>query len=54
MMKSKVYKITEIDNEIIDLYIECFKKDNNQNLNNGINFALINVNTFLKQNGYNN
>lgn len=27
MMKSKVYKITEIDNEIIDLYIECFKKD---------------------------
>lgn len=27
MMKSNVYKLTEIDNEIIDLYIECFKKD---------------------------
>ena len=26
-MKSKVYKIAEIDNELIDLYIECFKKD---------------------------
>lgn len=26
-MKSKVYKLTEIDSEIIDLYIECFKKD---------------------------
>ena len=27
MMKSNVYKLTEIDDEIIDLYIECFKKD---------------------------
>lgn len=27
MMKSNVYKLTEINNEIIDLYIECFKKD---------------------------
>lgn len=27
MMKSNVYKLTEIDDEIIDLYIECFKRD---------------------------
>ena len=26
-MKNKVYKITKIDNDLIDLYIECFKKD---------------------------
>ena len=26
-MKNKVYKITKIDNDLIDLYIECFKID---------------------------
>lgn len=26
-MKNNVYKLTDIDNEIINLYIECFKKD---------------------------
>ena len=27
MMKSNLYKLTKVDDEIIDLYIECFKKD---------------------------
>lgn len=26
-MKNKVYKLQEIDDEIINLYIECFKSD---------------------------